>query len=57
MTTVDLRCPECGKQPHLGVAIPMRLIAAFAEGVHVYCDACEQYRRMLPEEQLAKDAA
>jgi len=57
MRLMTVACPECRTESSLGVELDARMLARFAEGVHVYCEECATYRKMRPEETLAKSAA
>jgi hypothetical protein len=41
-------CPMCKAEASPGFEIDVGMIARFREGVHLFCEPCQQYRQMLP---------
>jgi hypothetical protein len=50
MRSVVFVCPSCREEARLAVSLDSRMVQRFAEGMHVYCDECSRYQRMLPQE-------
>ena len=48
MAVVVACCPNCKTEASPGFEIDRRMLTRFAEGVHLFCDPCQQYRRMIP---------
>ena len=57
MRSVVLVCPACREEARLAISLDRRMVQRFAEGMHVYCDECSRYQKMMPQEVPAQDAA
>jgi len=57
MRKAIVTCPHCQAEARLGVELDRRMLERFADGVHVYCDGCESYRQMRPQDEPAQKAA
>ncbi len=42
-------CPRCQTKVSPGVEIDYRMLSRFREGIHLYCNRCREYHRMLPQ--------
>ncbi len=41
-------CPRCETKASPDVEIDYRMLSRFSEGIHLYCNCCREYQRMLP---------
>ena len=49
-------CLECRARTKLDIELDRRMFARYPEGVHLHCQPCGRYQRMVPEPNAAEAA-